>query len=68
MPENVKELLVEITKTGGWQRVAVLDPETGREGIAHGPLHAQEDDLLKLAIDRLRQEPAPRKRDGGVVV
>ncbi len=67
MSDPTKQWLIEITRTGGWLRVAVLDPATGREAVAHGPLNANEEDLLRLALNRLRRPEDPHPRDGLVV-
>ncbi len=60
-------LLVEITLIGGWRRVAVLDPTTGAEAVAHGPIDARDGDLVQLARRRLQRSAGspPRRPVGG---
>jgi hypothetical protein len=59
MSGGTEQLLVEITRVGGWRRVAVLDPATGEEAVVHGPVDAAEEGLVKLARRKLRR---PRRR------
>jgi hypothetical protein len=50
------ELLVEIKVFGSMQRVTVIDPETGNEASATGPLgQGVEQQLIHLAIGKLRR-------------
>ncbi len=65
MTAAAHELLIEIRRIGAWRRVAVLDPATGREAVVHGPAHAAERDLVRLARRRLQADapaasPAPK--------
>jgi hypothetical protein len=49
-------LLVETKIFGSMQRVTVIDPETGNEASATGPLgHGVEQQLVQLAIGKLRR-------------
>ncbi len=50
------ELLVEIKIFGQMQRVTVIDPDTGAEASATGPLGRNvEQQLIQLAIGKLRR-------------
>lgn len=62
---HTSELLVEITRVGAWRRVAVLDPVSGAEAVAHGPAEVSEEALFELARRRLerRARPAPRPEE-----
>ena len=62
------EWLVEITRIGDWQRVAVLDPRTNREAVVHGPPHAAAADLVRLARRKLAGPPAPVAPRSGLYV
>ncbi|MEO1092324.1 MAG: hypothetical protein AAFX81_17010 [Pseudomonadota bacterium] len=50
---NDDGLLIETTRVGDWQRVAVLCPADGRESVVHGPIGAATEALVRLAVRRL---------------
>jgi hypothetical protein len=62
MPLDTDELFVEITRIGVWRRVAVLDPASGAEAVVHGPAHASDAALLRLAKRRLDRRPRALRR------
>jgi len=54
--DKIGELLVEIKKFGSMQRVTVIDPKTGREASATGPMgRGVEPQLIQIAIGKLRR-------------
>jgi len=54
--EQHGELLIETKIFGSMQRVTVIDPETGNEASATGPLgQGVEQQLTQLAIGKLRR-------------
>lgn len=65
MPEQDRELLVEVTRIGAWLRVAVIDAATGREAVVRGPVNAGEAGLITLATRQLQAPAKPAARDPG---
>ena len=54
--DNVGEYLVDIKLFGQMQRVSVVDPETGNEASATGPMgRGVEQQLIQIAIGKLRR-------------
>lgn len=50
------ELLVETKVFGQMQRVTVIDPDTGKEASATGPMgRGVEQQLIQIAIGKLRR-------------
>lgn len=47
------ETIVEVRRVGHWLRVAAVDPDTGLEATAMGPVSAGEESLTRLALGKL---------------
>ncbi len=49
----MKEYYIEFYPLGNLMKVSAVDPETGLEAVAMGPLNAAKNDLQKLAVQKL---------------
>lgn len=62
-PLEGRDIIVEFTKRGEFQRVIAVDVESGVEAIATGPLNAPKSDLEHIALGkltrRLQQDKSP---------